>query len=129
MAQLTDPIGDLLTRMRNAQAARRSHCRAPWSKMKQCLCELLVKEGWLAGVEIEGKAPKQEIVVSFRADRDPLVLKRVSKPGRRVYRPVGELLPVLRGFGIAILSTSEGILTDRDARKKKVGGEILCTIS
>ena len=73
--------------------------------------------------------PKQELVVTFKADRASLTLERISKPGRRIYRAVDELLPVLRGYGIAILSTSNGLLTDREARMKKVGGELLCTIS
>ncbi len=129
MVLLNDPIGDLLTRIRNAQAAGNPSCRAPWSSIKEQLCRLLVKGEWLASVEVEGEEPKQELIVTFRADREPLELKRVSKPGRRVYSPSKDLLPVRRGFGIAILTTSQGLMTDRDARMKKVGGEVLCTIS
>ena len=129
MVLLNDPIGDLLTRIRNAQSARRTGCTAPWSKIKQQLCELLVKEGWLAGVEVIGEKPKQEVNVTFRSDRSPLTLKRVSKPGRRVHSGVKELKPVLRGFGMAVITTSEGLLTDKEARKRKLGGEVLCTIA
>ncbi|MEI8229839.1 MAG: 30S ribosomal protein S8 [Candidatus Peregrinibacteria bacterium] len=129
MPPVNDPIGDLLTRIRNAQSVGRLQCRAPWSRIKQNLCALLVKEGFLGRVEVEGIVPKQELVVTFKADRASLTLERISKPGRRIYRAVDELLPVLRGYGIAILSTSNGLLTDREARMKKVGGELLCTIS
>lgn len=126
---LNDPIGDLLTRIRNAQASGKASCRAPWSRIKEQLCQLLAKGEWIASVAVEGDEPKQELVVTFRADRDPLVLTRVSKPGRRVYSSAEDLVPVRRGFGVAVLTTSQGLLTDRDARSKKVGGEVLCTIS
>ncbi|OIO53580.1 30S ribosomal protein S8 [Candidatus Peregrinibacteria bacterium CG1_02_54_53] len=129
MAVISDPIGDLLTRMRNAQAAGRAQCRAPLSALKKQLCELLAREGWLQGVAIEGDAPRQELVVSFLTDRPVLSLKRVSKPGRRVYQAVDELKTVENGFGIAVLTTSQGLLTDREARLKKIGGEVLCTVS
>ena len=129
MSPVTDPIGDLLTRIRNAQAAGRTQCRASWSKIQQQLADLLVREGWLQSVEVEGEAPKQEMCVTFRTDREPLALKRVSKPGRRIYRSVDELRPVEHGFGIAVLTTSQGLLTDREARQKGIGGELLCTVS
>lgn len=129
MVHLTDPIGDLLTRMRNAQHARRTECRAPWSKIKQQLCELLKKEGWIEDVLVEGEAPKQDIVVIFSTAHPHLEVSRKSKPGRRLYAQAAELRPVLNGYGIAVLTTSEGLLTDKEARKKKIGGELLCTIS
>lgn len=129
MTYVNDPIGDLLTRMRNAQRARRTECRFSWSRIKQELCELLKKEGWIADVRIEGELPKQELVVTFASDRGPLHLKRVSKPGCRVYSSATDLQPVLQGFGVAVLTTSKGLLTDREAREKQVGGEVLCTIS
>ncbi|PIR48417.1 30S ribosomal protein S8 [Candidatus Peregrinibacteria bacterium CG10_big_fil_rev_8_21_14_0_10_55_24] len=129
MAFVTDPIGDLLTRMRNAQSAGQTECRAPWSRTKQSLCEILQKEGWIAGVKVEGEALRQNIVVTFSPEKNRLILKRVSKPGRRVYKGVAELKPFLRGYGIAIITTSQGLLTDAQARKKGVGGELLCTIA
>ncbi|MDD4628188.1 MAG: 30S ribosomal protein S8 [Candidatus Peribacteraceae bacterium] len=129
MPLLNDPIGDLLTRIRNAQHAGRPYCSAPWSKLKEQLCALLVKEGRIASSEVEGEGKLKEIVVTFIEGAEPLVLKRVSKPGRRVYTSIKDVFPVLRGFGIAILTTSQGLMTDRDARKKKLGGELLCTIS
>lgn len=128
MTYVNDPIGDLLTRIRNAQAARRKKCRAPHSRLKRELCELLVREGLLEKVEVLGDAPKQEIEVSFVPGKT-LTLQRVSKPGRRMYSKSAELVPVLRGYGIAVLTTSQGLMTDVQAREKKVGGEVLCTIS
>lgn len=128
MPLLSDPIGDLVTRMRNAQHARRDECRAPWSKIKVELCEILKREGYLADVAVEGDAPKQEVVVTFVKDKE-LTLQRVSKPGRRVYQGARELKPVLNGYGLAIITTSHGLMTDKQAREKKLGGEVLCTIS
>lgn len=128
MTYVTDPIGDLLTRMRNAQAARRLGCQAPWSLLKQRLCELLVREGLLGDVRVHGEDPKREIEVTFVPGKT-IVLKRVSRPGRRWYTKVAEMRPILRGFGVAVLSTNQGVMTDKEARKKKVGGEVLCTIS
>ena len=125
----TDPIGDLLTRMRNAQHARRTECRAPWSRIKEELCEVLKREGMIADVAVEGDIPTKELVVSFVEGRAPLLLKRVSSPGQRRYSSASTLKPVLHGFGIAVLTTSAGLLTDTEAREKKVGGEILCTVA
>ena len=129
MPMVNDPIGDLLTRMRNAQAVRRAGCKAPWSRIKQELLELLKREGWIAEVAVVGEAPKQDIEVTFHADKPVLELKRVSKPGRRAYAGAREIKPVLQGHGIAVVTTSQGLLTDKEARKKKIGGEVLCTIS
>lgn len=129
MTPVNDPIGDLLTRIRNAQSAGRTQCRASLSKIKLQLCQLLVREGLIQSVTVEGTVPKQELVVSFLTDHPSLSLKRVSTPGRRVYRAVDELKLVENGFGIAILTTSKGLITDREARLKKIGGELLCTIS
>ena len=128
MTYVTDPIGDLLTRIRNAQAVRHLSCTAPWSTIKQELCELLVREGLMQRVEVIGDAPKQKLLLSFVPGK-VLELARVSKPGRRVYGKKTELKPVLRGYGIAILTTSQGLLTDKEARKRNIGGEILCTVA
>ncbi len=129
MTYVTDPIGDLLARMRNAQHVRHTECRVPWSRLKQQLCELLKEEGWLADVRVEGESPRQEIVVEFNPEKPKLTLKRVSKPGRRVYSGATDLKPVLRGYGMAVITTSQGLMSDAEARRKKVGGELLCTIS
>lgn len=128
MTFVNDPIGDLLTRIRNAQAVRKDSCSAPWSKIKLQLCELLVKEGWLQAVEVTGDAPKLSLKVTF-VEGKMLELKRISRPGRRVYAPSSTLKPIQRGYGISILTTSVGLLTDASARKRKLGGEVLCTIS
>ena len=127
MPLLNDPIGDLITRMRNAQHARRDECRAPWSSIKMQLLEVFKKEGYIQDVRIEGDAPKQEVVVVFVPGK-ALTLKRVSTPGRRMYQGTTELKPVLQGLGIAVLTTSQGLMTDKDAKAKHIGGEVLCTI-
>ena len=129
MVIVNDPIGDLLTRMRNAQHARKTSCRAPWSKIKLQLLELLKREGWIAEVAVLGDAPKQDLEVTFHTDKPPLELKRVSKPGRRAYTSSVDIKSVLQGFGVAVITTSKGLLTDKEARKQKVGGELLCTVS
>ena len=128
MTYVNDPIGDFLTRMRNAQAARGKTCRAPHSKMKLALAELMKREGLLQDVRVTGEEPKLAIEVEFVPGKT-LTLTRASKPGRRVYSKAAELKPVLRGYGIAVVTTSEGLLTDSEARKRKLGGEVLCTIS
>jgi small subunit ribosomal protein S8 len=129
MTHVTDPIGDLLTRMRNAQSVRKTECRAPWSRVKEQLLSLLKAEGWIADVRTEGEGVTREVVVQFADDRPQLTVKRMSKPGRRVYTGHAELRPVLQGYGIAILTTSQGLMTDVEARKRKIGGEVLCTIA
>jgi len=129
MTYVTDPIGDILTRIRNAQAANHKACRAPHSRVKEQLCNLLKTEGWIADVQVEGEAPKLQLVVTFAKEKPALTIKRTSKPGRRVYSGYDELKPILRGFGMAILTTSEGIMTDKEAQKRKLGGEVLCTVS
>lgn len=129
MTYVTDPIGDLLTRMRNAQAVGKAECTAPLSKMKLQLLEILKRDGWIANVRTEGEAPKQTLVVEFSPDKPKLAMKRVSKPGRRVYSGSTDLKPILHGFGMAVLTTSQGLMTDKEAKEKKVGGEVLCTIA
>lgn len=129
MTYVTDPIGDILTRMRNAQAVNQKGCKAPHSRMKEQLCNILKEEGWISDVQVEGEAPKLQLVVTFAEDKPSLTIKRTSKPGRRVYSGYNDLKPILRGFGMSILTTSEGIMTDKEANKRKLGGEVLCTIS
>ncbi|MDA1209057.1 MAG: 30S ribosomal protein S8 [bacterium] len=129
MTYVTDPIGDFLTRMRNAQAVNKRECRAPHSRMKVELSALLKKEGWITDYREEGEVPKKEVIVVFAADKPRLTLSRESKPGRRLYKGYQDLHPVLNGFGAAILSTSKGMMTDKQAREKHLGGEVLCTIS
>jgi small subunit ribosomal protein S8 len=126
---VNDPIGDLLTRIRNAQHVRNAECRCPWSRHKQEICEVLRKEGMLRDIEVVGEGKDKEIIMRFSDDRPKLSLKRVSKPGRRVYLGKGDLKPVLQGYGVAVVTTSQGVMTDKEAREKKIGGEVLCTVS
>ncbi len=126
---LTDPIGDLITRMRNAQHGRRTDCRAPWSRLKQAICDLLKQHGYLESVVVDGDGVGKELVVSFRQDREPLLLKRISTPGGRKYVGSEEIRMHLHGNSLAVISTSSGLLTSKQARAKNVGGEILCTVS
>lgn len=129
MSIVNDPIGDFLTRMRNAQAARRLSCAAPWSRIKEELCGVLKREGLIEEVRVTEEEPgKRQISVTFVPGR-VMQVKRISTPGRRVYAPFKALKPVMRGFGLAVITTSEGLMTDKEARKKKIGGEVLCTIS
>ncbi len=129
MTYVTDPIGDLLARMRNAQKAGHATCDVPASKLKKQLLELMKKEGLISDVEERGDAPKLSLHITFNSERPSLTMARVSKPGRRAYSGAADLKPVLNGFGMAVLTTSQGLMTDSQAREKKVGGEILCTIS
>lgn len=129
MTYVTDPIGDLLARMRNAQHARKTECRMPWSRLREELLSVLQKEGWIKSVEVVGTKPFTELVVGFEEQKPALELKRISKPGRRAYTSYKDLKPVLNGFGMAVLTTSKGLMTDAQARKERLGGEILCTIS
>jgi small subunit ribosomal protein S8 len=126
---LSDPIADFLTRMRNAQHGRRHECRVQWSKIKQALAELLKKHDFLKEASVEGEGIEREVVVTFRTDRAPLTLDRVSTPGARRYAGADDIRAILHGNSIAVISTSAGLLTDKDARKRKIGGEVLCTVS
>lgn len=124
---MNDPIGDFLTRMRNAQGARRATCVAPFSALKVSLAEVLKRAGYLQDVQVIGEEPKTQIEVTFVPDKN-VDFERMSKPGRRLYASAADLRPVMRGYGIAILTTSRGLMTDIEAREKKVGGEVLCTV-
>ena len=126
---VNDPIADLLTRMRNAQHARHAECAIPWSKIKQAICEVLKKEGYVAEVTVTGEKIEKVINVTFLDTRPNLQLKRVSTPGGRKYAPAKGTRSSLHGANIAILSTSQGLLTHKEANKRNIGGEILCTIS
>jgi small subunit ribosomal protein S8 len=125
----TDPIGDFLTRMRNAQHGRHTQCRAPWSRIKQEIADILKREGYVEAAVVEGEGTKKEIVVTFKSNRPALELRRISKPGSRQYVATSEIRGLLHGSAMALVSTSNGILTDAEARAKNVGGEMLCTIS
>lgn len=127
---MTDPIADMLTRLRNAAAVHKREVVMPFSKMKLAILEILVKRGYVEKVDVT-KEGKQEITVLLKYNGGVSALQeltRVSKPGHRRYIKVNEIKPVLNGFGMAILSTPRGILTDQEAREAKVGGELICEI-
>ena len=131
---MTDPIADLLTRIRNASRARHQKVAVPWSRLKENVVKILIDEGYLK----EQKKVKaavgggDEIVIQLKFDREnrPIIsgLKRVSTPGRRVYVGANEVNPVRKGLGINVLSTPRGILVDREAQRAKVGGELICSV-
>ena len=131
---MTDPIADMLTRIRNANTAMHDVVRMPSSKLKIALAKILEREGYISGYKMTENVDKPgatlEIVLKYSDDRRRTIsgLTRVSKPGLRVYRQAEHLPRVLGGMGVAVLSTSQGLLTDREARKRNVGGEILCYV-
>ena len=124
----TDPIADLLTRMRNALNAKHKNVSVPVSKTKLAITELLLKEGYIASYKTEGEGIKSNIVIEFKDNKVIQGLRRISKPGLRIYASVDELPRVINGLGIAIISTNKGIITDREARKLGVGGEVLAYV-
>ena len=129
---MTDPIADMLSRIRNGNTAYKDEVEVPSSRVKEEIARLLVREGYLRSFRIEGDPPKQRIVIEMKygPDRQRTIsgLKRVSRPGRRVYADRQRLPRVLGGLGVAILSTSQGLMTDRQAAKRGVGGEILAHV-
>ncbi|ACM60825.1 small subunit ribosomal protein S8 [Caldicellulosiruptor bescii] len=127
-----DPIADMLTRIRNANNARHEIVDIPASKMKKAIAQILLEEGFIKDYEIidDGKNGIIRIRLKYGPNKERAItgLKRISKPGRRVYAGKDELPRVLGGLGIAIISTSKGIMTDKKARKEGVGGEVLCYV-
>ena len=129
----TDTISDMLTRIRNACAVRHPTTLVPTTKMTRNIAQVLKDEGFIEGFEEVGEGIKSNLVLTLKykgKNRQPLIntLQRVSKPGLRVYSPSKEIPRVLGGIGIAVVSTSSGVMTDREARRQKIGGEILCYI-
>ncbi len=128
----TDPVADMLTRIRNASHARHEKVLVPRSRLKVRIAEVLRDEGFIKDFVVHDDPPQGAITIllKYSADREPAIseIKRVSKPGLRRYVPTGEIPRVLNGMGIAILSTSKGVMADREARKQKVGGELICTV-
>ncbi|MCY3878255.1 MAG: 30S ribosomal protein S8 [Rhodobacteraceae bacterium] len=128
----SDPVGDMLTRIRNAQTRGRSTVRAPASKLRGWVLNVLANEGYIRGYEfVDSGDGRQEIEIGLKyLDGSPAIreLKRVSRPGRRVYANVRNLPSVRQGLGVAILSTARGVMSDADARDANVGGEVLCTV-
>ncbi len=130
---MSDPIADMLTRIRNANAAKHDTVDVPASKMKTAIADILVKEGYIAKYTIEdaGAVKNLHIKLKYGADKNEKIItgiKRISKPGLRVYVNKEELPRVLGGLGIAILSTNQGVITDKEARKLHVGGEVLAFV-
>lgn len=129
---LIDPISDMLTRLRNAQAVRKNEVVLPFSKLKFSLGKILEQEGFVDKVDKieEAGRPALRVILKYNR-REPAIrlIKRVSKPGRRVYMKHDELPRVLSGFGFSIVSTSSGLMTNREAWKRKLGGEVICEIA
>ncbi len=131
---MTDPIADMLTRVRNANIAKHDDVAMPSSKLKEALAELLKAEGYIADYKTEERQDRPGKILSidmkYSPDRRRTIsgIKRVSKPGLRVYKKSNEIPRVLGGLGVAVLSTSQGLMTDREARRRHVGGEVLCYV-
>ena len=129
---MTDPIADMLTRIRNALLRRQRTVNVPASKLKEGVLAALKREGYIEDFRLTDTTPGATLRIYLKwgpqGERVIQKIERVSKPGRRVYRPVEEIKPVLRGIGVAIYSTPQGILSDRECRRRRVGGEWLCTI-
>ncbi len=127
---MTDPIADMLTRVRNASASRKASATMPFSNMKKAVLDILLREGYLENVEVEGDTKKTLVVTLKYTNRIPAIqsLARESKPGHRMYRRADELPRILNDIGLAIVSTPEGMMTNKEARKKGIGGEIVCSV-
>ncbi|MDO5124260.1 MAG: 30S ribosomal protein S8 [Eubacteriales bacterium] len=130
--QITDPIADLLTRIRNASSAKHDTVDIPASNMKKAICQILLDEGYIKSYTVaeDGKQGVITVVLKYVEGKVPAItgLRRVSKPGLRIYSDVENMPRVMKGLGVAIISTSKGVMTDRQARKENVGGEVLAFI-
>ncbi len=130
--QITDPIADMLTRIRNANSAKHDTVSVPASNMKKAIAQILVDEGYIKSFKVvdDGKQGVIEIALKYGPNKSQVLMgiRRVSKPGLRIYSDVENMPKVMKGLGIAILSTSKGIMTDKDARKANVGGEVLAFV-
>ena len=130
--QIIDAIADLLTRIRNASSAKHETVEIPSSNMKKAICQILLDEGYIKSFTVtdDGKQGIIKVTLKYGEGKKPVItgLRRVSKPGLRIYTSVEDMPKVLKGLGIAIVSTSKGVMTDRQARKENVGGEILAFV-
>ncbi len=127
----TDPISDMLTRIRNAALAKKAEAVLPYSKFKKALADVLVREGFIGGVkELVGEHKMMEVKLKYSEGGDSVIsgIKRISKPGQRIYLPCEKIPRTNSGLGITVISTSQGLITDKEARKQKVGGEIICQV-
>lgn len=131
---MTDPVADMLTRIRNANQAFHDEVSMPSSKLKEALAAVLTREGYVSGFRVDGDPghPGRRLIVrlKYTPDRRRTIsgIKRVSKPGLRVYSKADRVPRVLGGMGVAVLSTNQGLLTDREARERRIGGEVLCQV-
>ena len=131
---MTDPIADMLTRIRNANTAHFDTISMPGSKLKESLAAILADEGYIKGYQVNDDPAKPgktlEITMKYTPDRERTIsgIKRISKPGLRIYAQADKLPRVLGGLGVAVVSTSKGLMTDREARKRRIGGEVLCYV-
>lgn len=130
---MTDPIADLLTRIRNAMCAQHETCAIPASNAKESILKILKEQGFIANYIRQEAKPQDQLVVFLKylgKNREPVIrnIRRISKPGRRVYRGYRDIRPILGGMGVAVLSTPIGIITDKKARSERVGGEVICEI-
>ena len=129
---MTDPISDMLTRIRNGQKARKVAVSMPASKQKEAIARVLESEGYITGFAVSGEGAAKELTVELKYFQGAPVIEKIqraSRPGLRVYRGKEDLPKVLGGLGVAIVSTSAGVMSDREAREKGIGGEVLCVIS
>ena len=130
---MTDPVADLLTRIRNAHLSKHDRIDMPASKLKIEICKLLEKQGYVEKIQLFEEGPTRKslrIFLRYTEQGLPVIrrIQRVSKPGRRVYKRADDIRPVLNGLGVGIVSTSQGLMTDAQARERRVGGEVLCEI-
>ena len=129
---MTDPIADMLTRIRNANTANHETVEIPASKMKKSIAEILLAEGYIKGFEIidDNKQGIIKVEMKYGQNKEKVIngIKKISKPGLKVYAKANEIPRVLGGLGIAIISTSKGIMSDKEARKQGVGGEVICYV-
>ncbi len=126
-----DPIADMLTSIRNAQAVLKETVKIPFSKFKLELAKVLEKNGFVKKVEKKGRGIKRVIEIKLKyEDKTPVIsgLKKISKPGQRIYAGAKEIKPVRSGYGISIISTSKGLMTDKEVRKQNIGGEVICQV-
>lgn len=128
---MTDPIADLIIRIKNGYLARKKSVSVPYSKMNKAISDILVKEQYVQATQVSGEDPFKTIELELRyVNRTPALtdVKRESKPGRRVYTSAQAMPRALAGYGIVVVSTNKGVMTDKEARKQGVGGEVLCSI-
>ena len=125
---MTDPIADMLTRIRNAKALSKETVSIPFSKMKYEIIKILIEGGFILKAEKKGKQTNRAIEIEFKKEPVLSGLKRTSKPGQRIYVGAKDIKKVKGGYGMAVISTSQGLMSDKEAKKRKLGGEIICEV-